>query len=102
MTCDNDTAVKYHMIMVEMATSCASTKDLSQTINKTIEGFGFQLKQVQMQAIRSCMKGGDVFVSLPTSYSKSLCYSLPTAQHIQCSLLYSKLPFFSSLKNFRH
>ena len=52
--------------------SCASTKDLSQTINETAKGFGFQLKQEQMQTIRSCMEGGDVFVGLPTVYGKSL------------------------------
>ena len=87
------------MIMEEIAISCASTKDLSQTIKETVKEFGFQLKQEQMQAIHRCMEGGDVFVSLPTEYSKSLFYLLlPSIFNAYCYLL----PEHLDMKTFRH
>ena len=39
---------------------------------------GFVLKEKQIEAIDSFVKGKDVFVSLPTGYGKSIIYaSLP-------------------------
>ena len=44
---------------------------------------GFVLKEKQIEAIDSFVKGKDVFVSLPTGYGKSIIYaSLPLVFYI--------------------
>ena len=51
--------------------------DVSALVTKVAESLGFPfLKAEQQEAITQFVLGKDVFVSLPTGFGKSLCYTL--------------------------
>ena len=50
--------------------------DLKSVIHSTAEEYGYQLRYKPEESILAFTGGMDVFVSLPTGYGKSLCYTL--------------------------
>ena len=50
--------------------------DLKSVIHSTAAEYGYQLRCKQEESILAFTGGMDVFVSLPTGYGKSLCYTL--------------------------
>ena len=54
-----------------------SEAEVERAIDSSAAMLGFpELREKQKEAIRSFVGGVDTFVSLPTGYGKSLCYSL--------------------------
>ena len=56
----------------------AAEKELKSAITRAAShlDLGFKLKPQQEEALLEFTKGRDVFVSLPTGFGKSLCYTL--------------------------
>ena len=63
--------------MWKKPTKCSSmSSHLDGIIVKAAGSLGYTLKPEQKQALLKFVGGQDVFVSLPTGFSKSLCYIL--------------------------
>ena len=61
---------------VELKKVCTSDKEIWDAITSVAECFKCKLKTQQEESIFYFVKRNDVFVSLPTSFGKSLCYIL--------------------------
>ena len=48
----------------------------SSAISRAAEQLGYTLKPEQRRSVEKFVAGNDVFVSLPTGFGKSLCYTL--------------------------
>ena len=58
-------------------TEVKTDMELAQALDSTALELGFQcLKEKQIEAISSYVKGKDTFVSLPTGFGKSLIYGV--------------------------
>jgi len=70
-------------LIVDMARS-VKVDELSKAVSSAALQVGYkQLKHKQNEAVKEFVSGRDVFLSLPTGSSKSLCYAvLPAAVNV--------------------
>ena len=60
-----------------MAVGLPVEMDLSSLIMECERRLGYEsLKDKQVEAVSTFMKGNDIFVSLPTGYGKSIIYAI--------------------------
>ena len=58
------------------AEASSSSVTVKKVISHAASSLGYELKKQQEKSIYHFVKGKDVFVSLPTGFGKSLCYTL--------------------------
>ena len=68
--------IRVWSLLICYSPSLAGCMDLKSVIHSTAAEYGYQLRCKQEESILAFTGGMDVFVSLPTGYGKSLCYTL--------------------------
>ena len=61
---------------MEDSSTSSSIKDEAKVVAEVARTFDITLKEKQLEAIISFLKGFDVFITLPTGYGKSIIYGL--------------------------
>jgi superfamily II DNA helicase RecQ len=64
------------MDVASLASSKGTSSSLADIVKQAAGSIGFDLKREQEESIMQLVSGKDVFVSLPTGFGKSLCYTI--------------------------